>query len=204
MKGENFCPLCGKKKGCFIKGLCEECFLKKHKLVEIPETVFFEQCKTCGKARLFGKMTVPTEEKLALLVEKKFKVKGLETEEVHAKVFMEEDGKFSATVLIKGAIDNVPLSFEKKVLLEPEPVQCDACMRLSSNYHEAIIQLRAKQGGEKKKLKLMLPKLVGFVEAAHSKDGLRSEAITTFLHSARLCVAAFKSPVSILTKHFSE
>ena len=171
MKGGNFCPLCGKEKGRFIKGLCKECFLKKHKLVEIPETISFEQCKTCGKARLFGKMAVPEPKNLALLVEKKVKARDLENETVHAMVSIEEDGTFSAKVLVKGIIDNVPLSFEEKVLLEPAPVQCDACMRLSSQYHEAIIQLRAKDG-KKKKLKAILPKLIGFVEASHSKDSL--------------------------------
>ena len=56
-------------------------------------------------------------------------------------------------------------------MLEPRPVQCDACMRLSSQYHEAIIQLRAKEGG-RKELKKMLPILVGFVEVMHSKNSL--------------------------------
>ena len=41
MKSENFCPLCGTEKGRFIKGLCKECFLKKHNVVEIPKTISF-------------------------------------------------------------------------------------------------------------------------------------------------------------------
>ncbi len=171
MKDENFCPLCGKEKGHFIKGLCEECFLKKHKLVEIPETISFEQCRTCGKTRLFGKMVVPTEEKLSLIVKKKVKVKDLENEAVDVKVSQASKGVFSAKVLVKGTIDDVSLFFEETVLLEPEFVQCDPCMRLSSQYHEAIIQLRSKDS-DKKKLKELLPKLIDFVEAMHSKDSL--------------------------------
>ncbi len=171
MKGENFCPLCGTKKGCFIKGLCEECFLKKHKLVEIPEPISFEQCRTCGKTKLFGKMVVVDPAKLALFVEKKIKITGLDNGELHAIVSIDQDGEFSAKVLVKGIIDNVPISFEKNVLLESMPVQCDACMRLSSQYHEAIIQLRAKEGGQKD-LNKFLPILIGFVEAMHSKNSL--------------------------------
>ena len=174
MKGENFCPLCGNEKGRFIKGLCEDCFLKKHKLVEIPEPISFEQCRTCGKTKLFGKMVVPDSKNLALFVEKKVKVKNLNDAEVHATVSMTEDGEFSAKVQVKGIIDNVPLFFEKDVLLEPESVQCDPCMRLSSQYHEAIIQLRAKEGTGKKELEAMLPKLIGFVEVMHSKNSLSS------------------------------
>ena len=173
MKGENFCPLCGNKKGRFIKGLCEECFLKKHKLVEIPEPISFEQCRTCGKARLFGKLVMPEPKKLELFVEKKVKINELNNAEVHATVSVDEDEEFSAKVLVKGTIDNVPLSFEEKVLLEPEFVQCDPCMRLSSQYHEAIIQLRAKEG-KRKELEKMLPILIGFVEAMHSKNSLSS------------------------------
>ncbi len=173
MQDENFCPLCGTKKGRFIKGLCKECFLKKYNLVEIPKTISFEQCSTCGKTKLFGKMLVPDSKNLALFVEKKVKIKNLADGEIHATVSLDEDGGFSAKVLAKGIIDNVPLSFEKEVLLEPEIVQCDACMRLSSQYHEAIIQLRAKEG-ERKELKKMLPILIGFVEVMHSKNSLSS------------------------------
>ena len=172
MKSENFCPLCGNKKGRFIKGLCEDCFLKKHKLVEIPEPISFEQCRTCGKAKLFGKLVVPDQKNLALLVKKKVKINELDNAEVHATVSMIEDNEFSAKVHVKGIIDNVPLSFEKDVLFEPKSVQCDPCMRLSSQYHEAIIQLRAKEGTGKKELEAMLPKLIGFVEAMHSRDSL--------------------------------
>jgi len=173
MKSENFCPLCGTEKGRFIKGLCKECFLKKHNVVEIPKTISFEQCKTCEKTKLFGKMVVPNSKNLALLVEKKVKIKNLNDSKVHATVLINEDGEFSAKVFVKGIIENVPLSFEEEILFEPKPVQCDACMRLSSQYHEAIIQLRAKESG-RKELKKFLPILIGFVEAMHSKNSLSS------------------------------
>ncbi len=156
MKGEDFCPLCGKTQGRFIKGFCEQCFLKKHALVEIPESVHISQCRACGKYKLFGKMTLPTEKLLAKLVEKKVKAKGLEQETVFAEVKKAEEG-FEAKILVKGIVDSVPLSFEKTIPIKIDNFQCDPCMRLASQYHEAIIQIRS---GDKKKLERALDKIL--------------------------------------------
>ncbi len=168
MKGANFCPVCGKQEGRFIKGFCEECFLKSHALLDVPETIEFEQCKECEKARLFGKFVPLEKEKLASLVEKKVKVHGLETASTAVSVEEGEEG-FTAHVQVKGIIDSVPLSFEREAGLVPVPVQCDSCMKLSSQYHEALIQLR---GRDKKRLEQVLQALIKVIESKRSKDSL--------------------------------
>jgi len=169
MKSEDFCPLCGKKDGRFIKGLCKECFLKKHELVEIPDQIEFEQCSTCNKVKLFGKLVLISKEGLASFAKKKVKVKDLENGSVSVSVEEVEDETFIAHVLVKGLLDSVPLSFEKDVPLIPITVQCDACMRLLSQYHEAIVQLRSL---DKKNLERALPALINAIEEQHSKDSL--------------------------------
>jgi nonsense-mediated mRNA decay protein 3 len=174
MQGENFCPLCGKTKGRFLKGFCEQCFLKKHGLVEIPESVHISQCKSCGKYKLFGKMAFPKEDQLARLVEKKVKAKGLEQEVVFARVKKTEEG-FEARVLVKGIVDSTPLSFEKTIPIEVDSFQCDPCMRLSSQYHEAIIQIR---GLDKKKMEQALEKVLESL-ASQRKNNTLSLATET-------------------------
>jgi len=169
MRGEDFCPLCGRADGRFIKGLCEECFLKKHRLVEIPDAVEFEECRDCAKVRVSGKFVPFNEDSLKAIVEKKIKVKGLEQETVAVKISKDEEGFVFANVAVKGIAGNAPLFFEKEVRLEAKVVQCDSCMRLASQYHEAIIQLRGKG---KKELKKMLDALVGFVKSQRARDGL--------------------------------
>jgi len=170
MRGEDFCPLCGKTSGQFIKGLCRECFLKKHNPVEIPKSIEFEQCKACGKIKLFGKMIPFDREKLASVLEKKVHAKGLEKPTIHVSVSQTEQG-LHAKALAKGIIDSVPLAFEKTIDLELLPFLCDACMKLSSQYHEAIIQLRPKAMA-KAKLKALVPELIGFVESQRPGNSL--------------------------------
>lgn len=169
MLSENFCPLCGKTGGRFIKELCEECYLKKHSLVEIPDVVEFEECRSCEKISVFGKFVPFNENSLKRLVEKKVKVKDLEQETVVVKISKDEDGFLSARVIVKGIVGNSPLLFEKDVRLEAKAIQCDPCMRLASHYHEAIIQLR---GEGKKELEKALDSLIGFVEAQRKGNSL--------------------------------
>ncbi|MFA4855062.1 MAG: 60S ribosomal export protein NMD3 [archaeon] len=171
MKSQNFCPLCGSEKARFIKGLCEDCFLKKNPVVELPAVIQVEQCRGCGKTRIAGKMSAFDPEKLSALVKKKAKVRNLEKSVVSVSVEENDEGSILARVLVKGIIDNVALSFEKTVPVEMKSMQCDACMRLSSQYHAAMIQLRAKDGNSKR-LKELLPKVIAAVESSHSKDSL--------------------------------
>lgn len=171
MKGKNFCPLCGSEKARFIKGLCEQCFLKKNKVIEAPAAIQVAQCRDCGKTRIAGKTSEFDPEKISALVQKKVKVRDLEKSVVSVSVGENDEGQILARVLVKGIIDNVVLSFEKMVPIEMKPVQCDACMRLSSQYHAAMIQLRSK-GGNKKRLEEILPKVIAAVESSRSKDSL--------------------------------
>jgi len=164
MKDADFCPLCGKEKGMFIKGLCMDCFLKKHSPIDIPEELEFEQCVSCAKIKVAGKMAELSDEVLAAVVEKKVKAKDLTCREINVSI---QEG--SAKVVVKGILDGVPLLFEKAVELKPKKVHCDACMRLSSNYHEAIIQLRCTN---KKLLAKALPALINAVDSQHKKNSL--------------------------------
>ena len=168
MRGQNFCPICGKTTGRFIKAMCMECFQKKHSLAEIPDKIEFEQCVSCGKAKFSGKLALPNNELLASLVEKKVKVKDLENAALNVSI-KESEEDLIANVLVKGIIDSVPLSFEKQVPLIPLKMQCDPCMRLKSQYHEAIIQLRGK---DRKRLKQALDELLNHLESLHAKDSL--------------------------------
>ncbi len=199
MKGENFCPLCGKKDGRFVKGFCLQCFLRKHSLVAVPEQLCFQQCTQCGKIRLLGKMLPLDKKAIAMFVEKKVKVRGLENAVVHVSVEETQDRQLAARILVKGIIDSVPLSFEEHLTLALKPFQCDACMRLSSQYHEAIIQLRAK-GKDKKKLKQVLPKLIRLVEAQHATNSLAAVTETAETKAGFDLKVGSKKAAQIATK----
>lgn len=169
MKEDDFCPLCGKTTGVFIKGICKKCFLKKHVPVAIPETIGFTQCSTCGKILVSGKMFSYNEETLSQIVKKKIKIILLEKPSI--SISIPSIDAPVAEVVVKGILDSVPLLLKENVSLEPKLFQCDSCMKLVSQYHEAVIQLRSKAKGAKD-LKTVLPKLVSLIEEQGKKDGL--------------------------------
>ena len=113
-------------------------------------------------------MVEPTEDQLARLVEKKVKAKGLEQEVVFARVKKTEGG-FEARAMVKGIVDSTPLSFEKTIPIEIDAIQCDPCMRLSSQYHEAIIQIRSK---DKKKREKALEKTLESLSSQRKSNTL--------------------------------
>jgi nonsense-mediated mRNA decay protein 3 len=161
MNSKDFCPLCGTEDARFIRGLCESCFLKKNTLVELPPVVRIVRCRDCGKTLMAGKASELDWPAISALVKKKVRVRDLET----------GDDGFAANVHVKGIIGGVSLSLERRVPIEFRLVQCDACMRISSQYHAAIVQLRAKHGG-KERLRGILKKAIAAAESAHSKDSL--------------------------------
>jgi len=168
MKGEDFCPLCGKTKVPFIRGLCRECFLKKNPPVEIPDKVAFRQCSGCEKILISGKTIVPDEQALSKAVEKAIKIRGLEKPAVDIKVSGQE-GLLSADVTVKGIADSVPLLFRKTISLDRQLFQCDSCMRLRSDCWEAKVQLRSR---ERKALETGLARMQGLLDAGREQDSL--------------------------------
>ena len=168
MKSADFCPICGKTEARFIKGFCEECYQKKHALVEFPSSIEFGQCRQCAKIRVSQKMLPLDSGSLALIAEKSIKVHELENP-VKSVSIKEDSGGFFAEVAVKGTIDSVPMLFEKKIPLKPKPILCDACMRLSSQYFEAIIQIR---GNDRQKLRQAFSLIKNFFNKSREKDSL--------------------------------
>jgi len=137
-----FCPRCGKEKGPFVKGLCKDCWLERNDSIQVPDFLEIEFCKKCGKVRLSGKWVEQSERVLSEFVKKKIKLKDFDGEEVSVSIEPVGEKESIAFVEIKGRVGDTDLELEKEVLLKPKTVLCDPCMRLTSNYHEAILQVR--------------------------------------------------------------
>jgi nonsense-mediated mRNA decay protein 3 len=118
------CPKCGKWTDKLINGVCEDCQeIKIHK-----KSDGLEICKRCGKIKhkgVFKKISI--EDALKQLYKEKIKnVKNLEFKDNYYILFeFEFEGKkFKDSAHIKYVV-------------------CPDCMRQSSNYYEAIIQIRS-------------------------------------------------------------
>ena len=59
-----------------------------------------------------------------------------------------EPFEYDTIVKVKGFINDALLEQEKGFKFKLQKVSCDACMKLSSNYREAVIQLRAYDNKE--------------------------------------------------------
>ena len=164
-----FCPKCGKTTEPFIKGFCKDCFLKEREPVLLPETIKLSYCLECSKAKVIGRQVPLDNELVTKSIKQKIKVKKLLEESIDINLKMPEEGKAEAQIIVKGIADSVPILIEKTIPIELVPEQCDACMKIKSNYWEAKVQLRSKQ---KTKLQKAFTLLQQQLEFQRKKDGL--------------------------------
>lgn len=173
MQSGRFCPKCGKTSGLFIKGLCRQCFLQGRELLSLPEKVQLPYCSACGKATVQGRQVELQDALVKKSVKQKAGVRGLSDATVSVEFKDTEQDKMSAIVRAKGFVDSVPIMLEKELPVVLLPQQCDACMRLKSNYWEAKVQIRSP---EKKKVQRAFSMLQGILTTLRKKDNLSAIA----------------------------
>lgn len=155
---QKFCPNCGKETKKLIKGLCENCFKKKNKLLSLPKKIEIERCPNCGKFKDKGKWTKPIELKnfLREKIKEKIQVNGkLGTLEINLNKI---NKKFETELKAKGVISEdqkTPKSEELKFDLEIKTKVCKYCSRKLGGYYEGILQLRGSDENIKKSLNII-------------------------------------------------
>jgi len=166
---EKFCAKCGKVTDSLVSGICANCYFKKHSLFEVKDFVI-ERCVKCGKVRVKGKWGQYNFELIAGEVAAKVKVN---SDVDQAKTFVEleplTENDFSAHITITGFIDGVLLEQKKDYEFYLEKVSCDSCMKLVSNYREAIIQLRSSSAEDAEGMMQIAKELLA---SEQSKDSL--------------------------------
>ncbi len=150
-----FCPECGTKKGPFIKGFCTDCYLKKHQLIVFPEKIKLEYCNRCGKVKIQRQWTDIFSLELTDLIKSKIKSKDFIISDVNIEFEEVNEKESNALLKVKGLMENVPLILSGRIVLEKASGICDACMKISSDYFEAIIQARFKKKSNELKEKVL-------------------------------------------------
>ncbi|MEM3411894.1 MAG: NMD3-related protein [archaeon] len=131
------CPVCGKEKGDFYKGLCIECNLKKVKL-EYPSKIEIKRCKNCGNIFYKGKFTNMDWQKIGNIILKKVKTSLFDPR------IIEKQGKYYLT----GFLDErkvFPVEIELNLNLIFSDVICENCAKMSSKSFDFLIQLRMEK-----------------------------------------------------------
>ncbi len=176
MSFKKFCPKCGKETDSLINGVCRECFLKTTELFNIKE-ISIKRCKTCGKFQIKGSWFEPSEKIIEDEVKSKVKIiseinqpKIIVTAKEIEKLEESKIGRFfEINVKVVGLIDEQLLEQEKSFELELEKEGCDSCMRLNSDYREAIIQIRSEN---KENVEQIFNEVKTFLSNEKAKDSL--------------------------------
>jgi len=137
-----FCPKCGSKNGPFIKGFCKNCFLQDNKLIDFPERLELEKCKRCNKIKLQRTWNALNSLELIDFIKPKIKSKEFQIQNVEIELEELDEKKFNVLIEAKGIIDSAPLIVHGIIKLVLVSSICDSCMKISSDYFEAIVQLR--------------------------------------------------------------
>ncbi len=169
MRSSRFCPVCGKSEGVFVRGFCKECFLLQHQLLSVPEKIELPYCPGCGKVSVLGRQVALQPELLNRIIKQKAKVKELSDAEVTVESLPLQQGKIKVLTRAKGFVDSVPITLQKETTVVLFQQQCDACMRLRSDYWEAKVQLRSS---EKKRLQKAYAMLQQILAGRKGKDNL--------------------------------
>ena len=170
---KRFCPKCGATDKPLVKGFCLDCFLEDHpNLLLLPAEIKVETCKKCGKIRVKGKFVEQSEENLISLVLSQLKMDEIEGPQITVELLPLDDGKTLAKVFVEGRIDGAEVELEKETMLLAQTVLCDPCMRVSSQYHEGILQIRGDRKTPKQKFDELLVQVNSILAAEEKKDAL--------------------------------
>lgn len=170
---KRFCPKCGATDKPFVKGFCLDCFLEDHpNLLEIDKELQVESCKHCGKIKAKGKFVEDNEENLIALVESRLKINEVSKPKSLIDIIPLDEDKALAKIMVEGEIDGEPVHLRKEVSLRFKTGLCDPCMRVSSQYHEGILQIRGDKKTPKKKFEEALLAVQALLSAEEKKDSL--------------------------------
>lgn len=175
---KRFCPRCGKETSALIKGFCRDCFLLGHEILIVEPELKFPKCKSCGKIRIKGAWFAESPKNLEEFLRSKMKLKEITNEKINLGLAQNNDGSISAQIGVSGTINEDKIEFGKEILLKPAIVLCDPCMRLVSDYHEAILQVRFAEKPDAKAIDRKIDEINKMLEYEKRADSL-SQAIKT-------------------------
>ncbi len=165
-----FCPECGNRKGPFIKGFCKECFLKKYNPLIFPERIDLSYCSRCSKIKIQRNWIELNSIELIDFIKSKIKSKEAEIQGIEVELEKVNEKNFNAFLKVKTLIDSIPLLLHSVIKLRLVSGICDACMKISSDYFEATIQLRFSRDFKEKKR--VLDKFQELINEMNKSDAL--------------------------------
>lgn len=202
-----FCPRCGTEKGPFVKGFCMACYIHEHPLLEFPSRMEWDSCKNCAKVKVKGRWEEPLKETLGAWVKAQVKVKELRAPDIRVSFERHTQGNQMGIMEVRGALGEELVELHERIPVKVHSVLCDDCMKMSSEYHESILQVRFSSSD--KNVRLRVKRLVErHLKDLQKKDSL-AQAVGMVLKPTGFDVLigskrAGKETASFLSKKFSK
>jgi NMD protein affecting ribosome stability and mRNA decay len=170
-----FCPKCGTEHGPFIDGFCTKCFLEDNKLLIVPSRLELQRCKRCGKVLINRKWVSDSAANITNYILSKIKWADMEEKALDIELERLQKG-LKVSLNVSGKLKWTPLSARYETFIYYKNQLCDACLKLSSSYHEAVIQIRHSGSLQSTKLLGSVEKIL---ESVQSEDPLARIVKTT-------------------------
>ncbi len=158
-----FCIKCGEETNDLIKSLCTSCFQKSNSVLTLPKRISIDFDKRTGKIMLGRDWLETNQENVELvisqLLEKDAEIKGLKLSGIRvdfANTNFFEIKSVKTTVSFDVVVEGVKVPYSIETLIVFHKSISDASMKIASNYHEAIIQVRFTEKVSPEKENLML------------------------------------------------
>ena len=177
---KRFCVKCGTETNDLVNGLCENCYLDKNKVLEFPEIIEIDLDNRTGKIRVGYHWIDKNDENLSQMIETKLKkvAKQKKLEITSFKAEFEEEQKkiIPVSISFETVLDGVTIKVKEPLKIRLHSTISDASMKLASNYHEAIIQIRFKEKAKEEEVQEKLRQVLMELQIEKKKDEL-SEAV---------------------------
>jgi nonsense-mediated mRNA decay protein 3 len=191
----SFCVECGATVKT-IQGLCPNCFLKRHELIEPPATMDVVKCVQCSKLQV-GKAWVETDIEGAILrlLEKNVRI----AREVTFRTFtfdvrQEDERNLMVTVKAVLRVDDLDLVKDFRTRFRVHGGACPTCGRKAGFYYEAILQIRAD---ERRLSDEEIEEAVGFTERFVERAASKGEAFISKMEPVKGGVDIYLSSHSL-------
>jgi len=176
---KRFCVACGRETDSLIDSLCAQCYLEGKEVLAIPKNIALDYDWRSEKVRVGRLWLENNDESLksvvadtvtALAKPKRMQISGLEV------TIGRQNERAVAAVSFSALVEGVMLPVRSEINIILNKTISDASMKISSYYHEAIIQLRFNGKPTVEEVRSKLQELLAMI-SEHKKKIELSHAI---------------------------
>ena len=143
---DRFCPKCGRPTE--VEGVCERCRFAGTPWFSCDQRVRCIHCPSCGALKQVNTWTDTDRERSSLAQDLARSAVHLHPDLKRPRIDIRIDdlsaNRSRAAITLEGILYNEPVHGTCKIEIAWQKEQCDRCNRISGNYYEGMVQVRAR------------------------------------------------------------